>query len=95
MYANNESTEEHLKVLHIWNVSSHVKTSMSFSQWTRVYLWKNALYLCPYFFNVYTSFYSFQTHYAVQDTKAFHSEQEIDALHATIECEQPQPDLYK
>uniref|UniRef100_A0A8B9BPN7 Phospholipid-transporting ATPase n=1 Tax=Anser brachyrhynchus TaxID=132585 RepID=A0A8B9BPN7_9AVES len=38
---------------------------------------------------------SHKTHYAVQDTKAFHSEQEIDALHATIECEQPQPDLYK
>uniref|UniRef100_A0A8C3M4R9 Phospholipid-transporting ATPase n=1 Tax=Chrysolophus pictus TaxID=9089 RepID=A0A8C3M4R9_CHRPC len=37
---------------------------------------------------------SHKTHYAVQDTKAFHSEQEIDALHATIECEQPQPDLY-
>ncbi|XP_009863308.1 PREDICTED: probable phospholipid-transporting ATPase IH [Apaloderma vittatum] len=38
---------------------------------------------------------SHKTYYAVQDTKAFHSEQEIDALHATIECEQPQPDLYK
>ncbi|KAI6078676.1 putative phospholipid-transporting ATPase IH isoform X1 [Aix galericulata] len=38
---------------------------------------------------------SHKTHYAVQDTKAFHSEEEIDALHATIECEQPQPDLYK
>ncbi|XP_054127488.1 phospholipid-transporting ATPase IH isoform X2 [Melozone crissalis] len=36
-----------------------------------------------------------KTYYAVQDTKAFHNEQEIDALHATIECEQPQPDLYK
>uniref|UniRef100_A0A8C0C0F6 ATPase phospholipid transporting 11A n=1 Tax=Buteo japonicus TaxID=224669 RepID=A0A8C0C0F6_9AVES len=38
---------------------------------------------------------SHKTYYAVQDTKAFHNEQEIDALHATIECEQPQPDLYK
>uniref|UniRef100_A0A8B9GLX1 Phospholipid-transporting ATPase n=1 Tax=Amazona collaria TaxID=241587 RepID=A0A8B9GLX1_9PSIT len=38
---------------------------------------------------------SHKTHYAVQDTKAFHNEQEMDALHATIECEQPQPDLYK
>lgn len=37
----------------------------------------------------------FQTYYAVQDTKAFQNEQDIDALHATIECEQPQPDLYK
>uniref|UniRef100_A0A8C4VDN7 ATPase phospholipid transporting 11A n=1 Tax=Falco tinnunculus TaxID=100819 RepID=A0A8C4VDN7_FALTI len=37
---------------------------------------------------------SHKTYYAVQDTKAFHNEQEIDALHATIECEQPQPDLY-
>lgn len=36
-----------------------------------------------------------QTHYAVQDTKGFHSEEDIDSLHATIECEQPQPDLYK
>ncbi|EHB02299.1 Putative phospholipid-transporting ATPase IH [Heterocephalus glaber] len=35
------------------------------------------------------------THYAVQDTKGFHTEEDIDALHATIECEQPQPDLYK
>uniref|UniRef100_A0A8D1IKL3 Phospholipid-transporting ATPase n=2 Tax=Sus scrofa TaxID=9823 RepID=A0A8D1IKL3_PIG len=38
---------------------------------------------------------SHKTHYAVQDTKGFHSEQDIDGLHATIECEQPQPDLYK
>ncbi|XP_029460544.1 probable phospholipid-transporting ATPase IH isoform X1 [Rhinatrema bivittatum] len=38
---------------------------------------------------------SHKTHCAVQDTKAFHTEQDIDALHATIECEQPQPDLYK
>ncbi|XP_025051885.1 probable phospholipid-transporting ATPase IH isoform X4 [Alligator sinensis] len=38
---------------------------------------------------------SHKTYYAVQDTKAFRTEQEIDALHATIECEQPQPDLYK
>nr|XP_025952769.1 probable phospholipid-transporting ATPase IH isoform X4 [Dromaius novaehollandiae]XP_025952770.1 probable phospholipid-transporting ATPase IH isoform X4 [Dromaius novaehollandiae] len=38
---------------------------------------------------------SHKTYYAVQDTKAFHNEREIDALHATIECEQPQPDLYK
>uniref|UniRef100_A0A8D0GU60 Phospholipid-transporting ATPase n=1 Tax=Sphenodon punctatus TaxID=8508 RepID=A0A8D0GU60_SPHPU len=36
-----------------------------------------------------------KTHHAVQDTKAFHNEQDIDTLHATIECEQPQPDLYK
>lgn len=47
------------------------------------------------FLILFTPFYSFQTYYAVQDTKAFHNEQEIDALHATIECEQPQPDLYK
>lgn len=38
---------------------------------------------------------SHKTHYAVQDTKGFQTEEEIDALHATIECEQPQPDLYK
>ncbi|KAK2118704.1 hypothetical protein P7K49_000090 [Saguinus oedipus] len=36
-----------------------------------------------------------ETHYAVQDTKGFHTEEDIDGLHATIECEQPQPDLYK
>uniref|UniRef100_A0A3Q2HUI3 Phospholipid-transporting ATPase n=1 Tax=Equus caballus TaxID=9796 RepID=A0A3Q2HUI3_HORSE len=38
---------------------------------------------------------SHKTHYAVQDTKGFHTEEDIDRLHATIECEQPQPDLYK
>ncbi|XP_078513784.1 phospholipid-transporting ATPase IH isoform X2 [Lissotriton helveticus] len=38
---------------------------------------------------------SHKTHYAIQDTKAFRTEQDIDTLHATIECEQPQPDLYK
>uniref|UniRef100_A0A4W6ERA7 Phospholipid-transporting ATPase n=1 Tax=Lates calcarifer TaxID=8187 RepID=A0A4W6ERA7_LATCA len=38
---------------------------------------------------------SHKTYYAVQDTKAYHTEQEVDSIHATIECEQPQPDLYK
>ncbi|XP_068383125.1 phospholipid-transporting ATPase IH isoform X4 [Eschrichtius robustus] len=38
---------------------------------------------------------SHKTHYAVQDTKGFHTEEDIDSLHATIECEQPQPDLYR
>ncbi|KAL7983860.1 hypothetical protein Chor_000736 [Crotalus horridus] len=38
---------------------------------------------------------SHKTYYAVQDTKTLHNEQDIDKLHATIECEQPQPDLYK
>ncbi|CAI9554837.1 unnamed protein product, partial [Staurois parvus] len=38
---------------------------------------------------------SHKTYYSVQDTKAFHHEQDMDTLHATIECEQPQPDLYK
>uniref|UniRef100_I3LWA1 Phospholipid-transporting ATPase n=1 Tax=Ictidomys tridecemlineatus TaxID=43179 RepID=I3LWA1_ICTTR len=38
---------------------------------------------------------SHKTHYAVQDTKGFHTEEDVDRLHATIECEQPQPDLYK
>ncbi|XP_012675184.1 phospholipid-transporting ATPase IH isoform X1 [Clupea harengus] len=38
---------------------------------------------------------SHKTYYAVQDTKAFNTEEEIDSIHATIECEQPQPDLYK
>uniref|UniRef100_A0A8C1W7G6 Phospholipid-transporting ATPase n=1 Tax=Cyprinus carpio TaxID=7962 RepID=A0A8C1W7G6_CYPCA len=35
------------------------------------------------------------TYYAVQDTKAFNTAEEVDTLHATIECEQPQPDLRK
>ncbi|XP_062865435.1 phospholipid-transporting ATPase IH isoform X2 [Trichomycterus rosablanca] len=38
---------------------------------------------------------SHKTYYAVQDTKAFNTEREVDTLQATIECEQPQPDLYK
>ena len=36
-----------------------------------------------------------QTYYAVHDTKAFSTEEDMDTLQATIECEQPQPDLYK
>lgn len=31
-----------------------------------------------------------QTHYTVPDT-----ERDVESLNATIECEQPQPDLYK
>lgn len=38
--------------------------------------------LCIYFL--------FQTHYTVPDT-----EKDLQSLVATIECEQPQPDLYK
>uniref|UniRef100_A0A3Q2YSF4 Phospholipid-transporting ATPase n=1 Tax=Hippocampus comes TaxID=109280 RepID=A0A3Q2YSF4_HIPCM len=38
---------------------------------------------------------SHKTYYAVQDTKAYNAETEVDSIHATIECEQPQPDLYK
>ncbi|KAM7407171.1 hypothetical protein PAMA_003076 [Pampus argenteus] len=38
---------------------------------------------------------SHKTYYAIPDTMAFRTEQEVDSLHATIECEQPQPDLYK
>ncbi|KAI1899812.1 hypothetical protein AGOR_G00065600 [Albula goreensis] len=38
---------------------------------------------------------SHKTYYAVQDTNAFKTEEELDTLQATIECEQPQPDLYK
>ncbi|XP_065121292.1 phospholipid-transporting ATPase IH-like isoform X1 [Paramisgurnus dabryanus] len=38
---------------------------------------------------------SHKTYYAVQDTKAFNTAEEVDTLHATIECEQPQPDLYR
>uniref|UniRef100_A0A4W5Q897 Phospholipid-transporting ATPase n=1 Tax=Hucho hucho TaxID=62062 RepID=A0A4W5Q897_9TELE len=38
---------------------------------------------------------SHKTYYAVPDTMDFKTEQKVDSLHATIECEQPQPDLYK
>ncbi|XP_061081829.1 phospholipid-transporting ATPase IH isoform X1 [Conger conger] len=38
---------------------------------------------------------SHKTYYAVQDTQAFQTEEDLDSLQATIECEQPQPDLYK
>ncbi|KAJ8252755.1 hypothetical protein GJAV_G00205210 [Gymnothorax javanicus] len=38
---------------------------------------------------------SHKTYYAVQDTQAFKTEEELDTLHSTIECQQPQPDLYK
>lgn len=43
----------------------------------------------------FTFLVNLQTHYAVQDTKGFQTEEDVDGLHATIECEQPQPDLYK
>ncbi|XP_064133724.1 phospholipid-transporting ATPase IG isoform X9 [Loxodonta africana] len=36
-----------------------------------------------------------KTHYAVHDTIALCTAESIDTLRATIECEQPQPDLYK
>ena len=51
--------------------------------------------LCRWFGGEFTFLVCLQTHYAVQDTKGFHTEEDIDGLHATIECEQPQPDLYK
>ncbi|XP_061660313.1 phospholipid-transporting ATPase IH isoform X4 [Syngnathoides biaculeatus] len=38
---------------------------------------------------------SHKTYNALQDTKAYNVENEVDSIHATIECEQPQPDLYK
>ncbi|XP_054851931.1 phospholipid-transporting ATPase IG isoform X2 [Eublepharis macularius] len=38
---------------------------------------------------------NFKTHYTVQDTAKLSTCQAIDCLIATIECEQPQPDLYK
>ncbi|XP_074048158.1 phospholipid-transporting ATPase IH isoform X1 [Macrotis lagotis] len=38
---------------------------------------------------------SHKTYFAVQETKGFQTEEDIDSLHATVECEQPQPDLYK
>uniref|UniRef100_A0A8I3W721 Phospholipid-transporting ATPase n=1 Tax=Callithrix jacchus TaxID=9483 RepID=A0A8I3W721_CALJA len=36
-----------------------------------------------------------KTHYAVRDTVALCTAESIDTLRAAIECEQPQPDLYK
>ncbi|XP_055499958.1 phospholipid-transporting ATPase IG isoform X3 [Leucoraja erinacea] len=36
-----------------------------------------------------------KTYFTVSDTNAFRTEKEIDSLIASIECEQPQPDLYK
>ncbi|XP_008941772.1 PREDICTED: phospholipid-transporting ATPase IG, partial [Merops nubicus] len=38
---------------------------------------------------------NFKTHYAVRDTSVLCGDEAIDTLTATIECEQPQPDLYK
>uniref|UniRef100_A0A8C3V0G5 Phospholipid-transporting ATPase n=1 Tax=Catharus ustulatus TaxID=91951 RepID=A0A8C3V0G5_CATUS len=38
---------------------------------------------------------NFKTHYAVRDTTVLGTDEAIDTLTATIECEQPQPDLYK
>ncbi|XP_074924970.1 phospholipid-transporting ATPase IG isoform X5 [Chelonoidis abingdonii] len=38
---------------------------------------------------------NFKTHYAVRDTTGLRTDDDIDSLTATIECEQPQPDLYK
>uniref|UniRef100_A0A7M4ERV7 Phospholipid-transporting ATPase n=1 Tax=Crocodylus porosus TaxID=8502 RepID=A0A7M4ERV7_CROPO len=38
---------------------------------------------------------NFKTHYAVRDTTVLCTHETIDSLAATIECEQPQPDLYK
>lgn len=78
----------------IRTMSSYVKASKFILCSADVYVQINVFYISP-FLILFTPFYSFQTYYAVQDTKAFHNEQEIDALHATIECEQPQPDLYK
>lgn len=46
-------------------------------------------------FSDFSLFLLSQTYYAVQDTKAYNTEKEVDSIHATIECEQPQPDLYK
>ncbi|XP_051876962.1 phospholipid-transporting ATPase IG isoform X3 [Pristis pectinata] len=36
-----------------------------------------------------------KTYFAVPDTNAFRTDVEIDSLIATIDCEQPRPDLYK
>ncbi|XP_072286957.1 phospholipid-transporting ATPase IG isoform X8 [Pyxicephalus adspersus] len=38
---------------------------------------------------------NFKTYYAVRETSTLCTDEAIDCLTATIECEQPQPDLYK
>ncbi|TFK15214.1 Phospholipid-transporting ATPase IG [Platysternon megacephalum] len=38
---------------------------------------------------------NFKTYYAVRDTTGLRTDDGIDSLTAAIECEQPQPDLYK
>ncbi|XP_063288057.1 phospholipid-transporting ATPase IG isoform X2 [Pelobates fuscus] len=38
---------------------------------------------------------NFKTYYAVRETAALSTAEAFDTLSATIECEQPQPDLYK
>ncbi|MEE6496762.1 hypothetical protein FKM82_002484 [Ascaphus truei] len=38
---------------------------------------------------------NFKTYYAVRETAGLCTDEAVDALIATIECEQPQPDLYK
>ncbi|XP_056396764.1 phospholipid-transporting ATPase IG isoform X1 [Hyla sarda] len=38
---------------------------------------------------------NFKTYYAVRETSGLCSDEAVDTLTATIECEQPQPDLYK
>ncbi|XP_073399679.1 phospholipid-transporting ATPase IG isoform X3 [Dendrobates tinctorius] len=38
---------------------------------------------------------NFKTYYAVRETSVLCNDEAVDSLTATIECEQPQPDLYK
>ncbi|XP_030066223.1 phospholipid-transporting ATPase IG isoform X3 [Microcaecilia unicolor] len=38
---------------------------------------------------------NYKTYYAVQETASLSRPDQVDTLFATIECEQPQPDLYK
>ncbi|XP_029463630.1 phospholipid-transporting ATPase IG isoform X2 [Rhinatrema bivittatum] len=38
---------------------------------------------------------NYKTYYAVRETACFFSAESVDTLVATVECEQPQPDLYK
>lgn len=46
--------------------------------------------VCYTEFSLLSVWFLFQTHYTVPDT-----EKDLQSLIATIECEQPQPDLYK
>lgn len=70
--------------------SSHKVPVVVFQKLSHALQVPSCLFLQPVFTTL-----PLQTYYAVQDTKAYRTETEVESIHATIECEQPQPDLYK